>query len=414
MILQSKKSFLFDKNIPWTKKGNSNFDVGMGSFDGAETCDLVGLYILHLLRHLKLILGLFRDDGLGVCSLTPRQVEQTKKQMCQIFREINLSITIEVNHKVVNFLDVCFDLNTGIYKPYIKPNDKPLYINVNSNHPPSVLRNIPAAVNRRLASISANENVFNEAAPLYQEALDNSGYTHTLRYEAPSGNSKKRNRKRNITWFNPPWSSNVATNIGRKFLMEVDNCFPPSHPLHKIINRNTVKISYRCMPNMKQVLSKHNAKVSNQQRAQLPPPGCSCQGGIANCPLSGACLTEGVIYETTVTRGDNNKKEFYTGLTEGTFKDRYHSHNSDFRLQHRKGTCLSKYVWKLKNENVPYSISWKVIARGRGFNPTTRSCQICLKEKYYIMFRPEGATLNSRDEFFATCRHRLKLLLAKT
>ena len=34
-----------------------------------------------------------------------------------------------------------------------------------------------------------------------------------------------------------------------------------------------------------------------------------------------------------------------------------------------------------------------IIARGRGFNPTTRSCQACLKEKYLISFRPEGATL---------------------
>ena len=165
---------------------------------------------------------------------------------------------------------------------------------------------------------------------------------------------------------------------------------------------------------MKQVLSKHNAKVSKPQQAQLPPPGCNCHGGAANCPLGGACLTEGVIYESKVTRGDNNKEEFYTGLTEGTFKDRFYAHASDFRLQHRKGTCLSQYVWKLKNANIPYSISWKVIARGRGFNPTIRSCQVCLNEKYYIMFRPEGATLNARDEFFATCRHRLKGLLGKT
>ena len=54
--------------------------------------------------------------------------------MCRIFREVNLSITIEVNH------NVGFDLNTGIYRPYIKPNDKPLYINVNSNHPPSIIK----------------------------------------------------------------------------------------------------------------------------------------------------------------------------------------------------------------------------------------------------------------------------------
>ena len=196
--------------------------------------------------------------------------------------------------------------------------------------------------------------------------------------------------------------------------MMIDDCFPPAVPLSKIINRNTVKVSYRCMPNMKQILSKHNAKVAKPPQDQQPPPGCNCRGGPTNCPLDGACQSEGVIYEATVTRGDIFTKEFYTGLTDRPFKKRYDEHNSDFRNPARKGTCLSKYVWRLKRENIPYSITWKTIARGKGFNPTTRSCQLCLKEKYLIMFRPEGATLNSRDEFFSTCRHRLKKLLGKT
>ena len=74
-----------------------------------------------------------------------------------------------------------------------------------SNHPPSVIRNIPAAVNRRLSSISANEAVFKEAAPLYQEALENSGFAYKLAYEPPTNfTTEKQNRKRRITWFNPP------------------------------------------------------------------------------------------------------------------------------------------------------------------------------------------------------------------
>ena len=77
-------------------------------------------------------------------------------------------------------------------------------------------------------------------------------------------------------------------------------------------------------------------------------------------------------------------------------------------------TCLSKYVWDLQDQGISYDLNWKIIARGRGFNPTTRSCQACLKEKYLIMFRPEGATLNDRNEFYNTCRHRKKLLFENT
>ena len=40
---------------------------------------------------------------------------------CQIFAKNNLKITADANKKVVNFLDVTLDLNTGKFKPYSKP-----------------------------------------------------------------------------------------------------------------------------------------------------------------------------------------------------------------------------------------------------------------------------------------------------
>ena len=57
--------------------------------------------------------------------MTSRQAELTKKKICEIFRKENLAITIPVNLKVVDFLDIPLDLNTGLYMPYIKPNDTP-------------------------------------------------------------------------------------------------------------------------------------------------------------------------------------------------------------------------------------------------------------------------------------------------
>ena len=413
IILHTKKSLLFDKNIPWTKKGNSAFDVGMGSFDSAEVCELVGLFLLSKLQNLNINLGLYRDDGLGVCNLTARQIEKTKKEICKIFNQHNLKITTDVNHKIVNFLDVTFDLNTGLFKPFMKPNDTPLYVNKNSNHPPSITRNLPLTVNRRLSSISANEEVFKAAIPPYQKALADSGYSCELKFEPDTNKqTKKKNRSRNITWFNPPYSVNVSTKIGHKFLQIIDTCFPNDHILHKVINRNTVKVSYRCMPNMRQTLSKHNARVSKQAYGPEPLPGCNCKGGTEKCPLGGHCLTEELVYQATVTRTDTQKKETYTGLTGGPFKTRYNKHQSDFRnLSGEHATTLSKYVWELKRENAPYEISWKKLAKGRVFNPVTKTCQLCLKEKYLIMFSPEGATLNKRTELYSTCRHRLKLLL---
>ena len=244
IILHARKTFLFSNGAPWNKKQDSNFDVAMGSFDGAECCDLVGLYILAQLKHLNIKIGLYRDDALGITSMTPRQADLMKKEICKIFKQMKLSITIDVNVKTVNFLDITLDLNTGIYKPFMKPNDTPVYVNKKSNHPPSILKNIPTAVNRRLSSISANEEVFKEAVPPYQEALAKGGYEHQLKYDPPSNNRREGGKRgRKITWFNPPFFRNVATNVGAKFLKIIDKYFPPSNTLPKIININTVKIS---------------------------------------------------------------------------------------------------------------------------------------------------------------------------
>jgi hypothetical protein len=75
-----------------------------------------------------------------------------------------------------------------------------------------------------------------------------------------------RSRKRNITWYNPPFSKNVATNVGQAFLKILDEEFQAGHGhiLHKIFNRNTVKISYSCTSNFKQNIDAHNkSKLSH-------------------------------------------------------------------------------------------------------------------------------------------------------
>ena len=72
----------------------------MGSFDGAETCDLVGLFLLSQLKHVNIDVGLYRDDGLAACTLPPKQAEATKKkEICKIFNCNKLNITIEANKK---------------------------------------------------------------------------------------------------------------------------------------------------------------------------------------------------------------------------------------------------------------------------------------------------------------------------
>ena len=296
----------------------------------------------------------------------------------------------------------------------MKPNDTPLYVDRNSNHPPCILKNIPHSVNNRLSKISANEEVFLQACPPFQAALRKSGYDYQLNFNPPSHNQTKSNkRKRNILRFHPPYSQNVHTNIGQKFLKLVDENFPKEHPLSKIINRNCIKLGYRCMPNMKKAITRHNIQVLKSEEEPIQP-GCNCSGVMGPCPLDGQCLVSGVVYRATV-EDNNNNSSTYTGLTSNTFKKRYYAHRSTFENEdHENPTTLSSHIWDLKNKNKNYNIKWSIIDRAKNFNPATKKCRLCLKEKYYIIFQPDGATLNQRSELFSSCRHRLSKTLAKT
>ena len=109
----------------------------MGSYDGPEVCELVGAFLLNNLSHVmdKTSVGLYRDDGLDV--FKNPATERKRKENIKTFNTYNLSITIETNIRVINFLDTTFDLTNNICKPYRKPNDNPVHISKNSNHPPT-------------------------------------------------------------------------------------------------------------------------------------------------------------------------------------------------------------------------------------------------------------------------------------
>ena len=130
-------------------------------------------------------------------------------------------------------------MNTEKFKPYAKPTNTLLYVHSKSNHPPCIIKNIPESVNRRLREISSDTGVFDKAGKPYREALGKSGYSFKLEFKPPQTSLPKRNRPRNIIWFNPPHNTNVKSNIGRRFLRLIEQSFPVGHQLRKIFNRNT-------------------------------------------------------------------------------------------------------------------------------------------------------------------------------
>ncbi|GFR73029.1 hypothetical protein ElyMa_000394700 [Elysia marginata] len=102
IIQHTKQTLLYYENDLWCKK-SSCFDITMGSFGGAEACELVGLHILAKLQSLEVNVGLYRDDGLAVPDKNPKQIEDMKKKICKIFKNNGLDITIAANKRVLDF-----------------------------------------------------------------------------------------------------------------------------------------------------------------------------------------------------------------------------------------------------------------------------------------------------------------------
>ena len=74
---------------------------------------------------------------------------------------------------IADFLDVRFNLNDQTSEPYRKPNNEPVYINKQLNHPPNII---------------ADMNV-----DIYQTVLKNSGFAGTIIYNDQSEEAKNIN-----------------------------------------------------------------------------------------------------------------------------------------------------------------------------------------------------------------------------
>ena len=76
------------------------------------------------------------------------------------------------------------------------------YINVNSNHPKAIIKQVPKAVNLRIRNLSVNEEIFRKSSKMYIDALKSSGYKENFTYtEEKVPNSNNNNeiiRKINV------------------------------------------------------------------------------------------------------------------------------------------------------------------------------------------------------------------------
>ena len=245
-----------------------------------------------------------------------------------------------------------------------KTNNEINYINKQSNYPPSIINQLPLSVERRLSKLSSHEKIINDSTPTYQEAKIKAGYNHKLIYQKHY--QKKYNcqqRKRQIIWFNLPYSKNVTAKVVKFFLSLIDQHFPPYYKLHKLFNRNNVKISYSCLTNIKSIINAHNRKILYPSTT-IGRRTCNCIN-IPQCPLQQKCLSNNILYQANITPIDENlETKVYYRICETTFKLRYANHKNSFNHRNRKlDTELSNDFWKIKNNKSSANITCKILGR---------------------------------------------------
>ena len=137
----------------------------MGSFDGAEVCELVELYLLDILRKDfgENKIGFYRDDELSCFrNISGPKSAKIEKKIYKMFKQHGLNITVVCNLRIKEFLDVTFDLQTGMYYPCRKA------------YPKSIIKLIPAMISKRISIISSDKGCFDKSALDYNNGLKNS------------------------------------------------------------------------------------------------------------------------------------------------------------------------------------------------------------------------------------------------
>ena len=130
----------------------------------------------------------------------------------------------------------------------------------------------------------------------------------------------KRNRKRQIIWFNPPFNLQTKTKIGKLFLnlqklanYSTSNCIG-------LFNRTNVKISYSCMPNMNSYTYVHDHKVLNDKPNKPGMNNCDCRNK-DTCSLPNSFQMKWIIYQANIDYGiAEQKQKCYLGSCKTTLK----------------------------------------------------------------------------------------------
>ena len=89
-------------------------------------------------------MGLYHNDGIiYIPNSNGPNSSRIQKKIIRAFKFLGFKIEVSSNNKIINFLDVTLNLSNNTYKPFLKTDQYPFYINVTSNHPKTIIKQVP-------------------------------------------------------------------------------------------------------------------------------------------------------------------------------------------------------------------------------------------------------------------------------
>jgi hypothetical protein len=191
----------------------------------------------------------------------------------------------------------------------------------------------------------------------------------------------------------------------------IEKHFPLQHKLriHKIFNRNTLKISYSCMNNVKSIITKHNAHIIigtvNHWIRKLTTVTATTK------PLVTLAHYRNNVWLTTLFTKPQSQRTTRTTLNTTLVWQRLHLRNVTLITLHlsvikkdSNKTELSNHIWKLKENNQDYTIKWSILKHAISYTGGSKRSNLCLEEKFCILKDiNKDNLLNKRSEIFGKC-----------
>ena len=145
------------------------------------------------------------------------------------------------------------------------------------------------------------------------------------------------------------------------------------------------------MPNLKQ-----NINGLNKSMKIVPPRSCNCRVK-TECPIMETASRNRLFTKRpsrqkiiTLPRPTWDSQKIISKLDIQIDKTSFANTNN------RNNTELRKYIWYLKENLTEVKVKWRILKHPSSYNPTSNRYNLCLWEKYFVICKPDLASLNKR------------------